>query len=119
MFDPPESIDIESLLPQETEAWCAARLQELGFNAKLDEESDPNRPFISFYLKLRNIIQEHQKSGQQPILSLTPIHTGGGAEYERLLQRNYLADPDLAGDPIPATLRTQISQVDEEDFNIE
>jgi len=70
-------------------------------------------------LKLRDIIEEHQKSGQQPVLSLSPIYTGGAAEYERLLQRNYVADPDLTGDSMPAAFQEQIAQDHEEDFSLE
>jgi hypothetical protein len=119
MWDPLESIDIDTLLPEETESWCNARLQELGFDANLQQEHDYGRPFVGFYLKLRDIIGEHQNSGQQPVLDLSRIHTGGATEYERLLQRNYVADPDLAGDPMPAAFQEKITQAYEEDLSID
>jgi hypothetical protein len=101
MWQPLQSIDIDSLLPAETEAWCKAQLQGLGFEANLAEEDDHKRPFVGFYLKLRDLIEKHQNSGLQPILGVSQIHTGGAAEHERLLQRNYLDDPDLCGDAMP------------------
>lgn len=48
-----------------------------------------------------------------------PIYTGGGAEYERLLRRNYIADPDLSGDPLPSAFTTQILEAYQEDDDLE
>lgn len=74
----------------------------MGFELRLDHEDDLKRPFVDVYIRLRDIIERYKKTGNQPILQLTPIYTGGGAEYERLLRRNYLADPDVSGDPLPS-----------------
>lgn len=54
--------------------------------------------------------------GYLPILQLTPISTGGAMEYERLLQRIYLADPSLSGDPLPSAFNAQIAEIQQEDL---
>ncbi|KAG6131192.1 hypothetical protein E4U28_007049 [Claviceps purpurea] len=84
MLDPLESVDIDRLLSQETEDWCDARLEEMGFfEAPITNPEEPHR---EFYLCLRQQIQEHQESGARPILELSPIPLGGLSEYMRLLE---------------------------------
>jgi hypothetical protein len=56
------------------------------------------------------------KNGYLPIIQLTPISTGGTVEYERRLQRNYLADPSLSGDPLPSAFKAQIAEIQQEDL---
>lgn len=118
MLSPLEHIDIETLLPEETEAWCNQRLQEIGFEARLDLEDDSKRPYVDKFIQLRDLIESHQKTGSLPILQLTPISAGGAEEYERLLQRNYLADPSLSGDPLPTAFNAQIAEIQQEDLTL-
>ncbi|KAG6059499.1 hypothetical protein E4U32_003975, partial [Claviceps aff. humidiphila group G2b] len=50
MLDPLESVDIDRLLAQDTENWCDARLQELGFfEAPITNAKEPHS---DFYLRL-------------------------------------------------------------------
>lgn len=116
MLTPLESIDIETLLPTETEAWCNQRLKEIGFKARLDLEDDFKRPYVDAFIQLRDLIEQHQKSGYLPILQLTPVSTGGAMEYERLLQRKYLADSGLSGDTLPSAFNAQIAEIQQEDL---
>jgi hypothetical protein len=116
MLSPLEHIDIETLLPEETGAWCNQRLQEIGFEVRLDLEDDSKRPYADKFIQLRDLIESHQETGSLPILQLTPIATGGALEYERLLQRNYLADPSLSGDPLPIAFNAQIAEIQDEDL---
>jgi hypothetical protein len=79
MLRPLESIEIDLLLPEETEAWCTTQLQAMGFfEAEID---DPSRPFISFYLSLRQRVQDHQESRGLPSLQLLPNPTGGAQHF--------------------------------------
>lgn len=80
MLDPLQDCDIDSFLSEETAAWCTRELLLPGFN---NEINDPQRPFLPSYIQLRQRIQEHQQSGQLPILSLSPINHGGAQQFVR------------------------------------
>ncbi len=119
MLQPLADLDIDNLLTEETEAWCNQRLQEMGFSARLDLEDDIHRPFVNVYMGLVDMIEKHQKSGYQPLLQLTPIPLGGAAEYERLLRRNYIADLDLSGDPVPPAFAAEIEEAQGDDLDLD
>ncbi|KAG6102938.1 hypothetical protein E4U31_003226 [Claviceps sp. LM219 group G6] len=101
MLDPLESVDIDRLLAEETEVWCAARLEEVGFfEATITDQKEPHR---EFYLRLREQVRAHQDSGAQPILQLSPIPLGGLSEYMSLVDGfdRRREDSSPRGNPIP------------------
>ncbi|KAF5137870.1 hypothetical protein E5D57_001649 [Metarhizium anisopliae] len=73
MLTPLESINIETLLPIETEAWCNQPLKEIGFKARLDLEDEFKRPYVDVFIQLQDLIEQHQRKGYLPILQLTPV----------------------------------------------
>ena len=79
MLEPLEDIDIDSFLQEETEAWCVSQLTEMGFFN--EELNNYQRPFITSYINLRQRIQDHQESGQLPILQLSPVPLGGAQRF--------------------------------------
>ncbi|KAG6201126.1 hypothetical protein E4U50_006832 [Claviceps purpurea] len=101
LLDPLESVDIDRFLAQETEDWCNARLQEMGFFEAPARDKD--EPYMNFYLGLRRQIEAHQDSGAQPILQLSPIPLGGGSEYMRLFEQTdgHRDDSNLQYSSIP------------------
>ena len=107
-----ERLDLDTLLPEETAAWCNQRLQDIGFKAQLDLKDDSKRPFADKFEILLKVV----KNGYLPITQPTPISTGGTVEYKRRLQRNYLADPSLSGDPLPSAFKAQIAEIQPEDL---
>lgn len=108
-------VDTELFLPAETMECCQQRLDEIGFTARLDKEDKIERPFIRYHLSLRKIVVQHMEGGQEPILNTLPAPKKDGSWYEDLLQRYFLGDNELSGDPIPAAFRTQIQEAYEED----
>ena len=119
MLDPLDEVDNERLLPQATEDWCNQRLKEIGFTARLDLEEDATRPFVNEFIQLRNMVELHQKMGNSPVLELTKISTGGAKEYERLLQRNFIPDSSLSGDPLPTAFFTQLNEASQDNEGLE
>lgn len=81
MLNPLQDIEIDTFLPAETTDWCTRELSEMGFFQQEIESFD--RPFLLAYTTLQQCIQEHQQTGQLPILGLTPIPTGGAHQYIR------------------------------------
>ncbi|KAG6228472.1 hypothetical protein E4U34_004391 [Claviceps purpurea] len=101
LLDPLESVDIDRFLAQETEDWCNARLEEMGFFEAPHRDGD--EPYKDFYLGLQLQIQAHQDSGAQPILQLNPIPLGGSSEYMRLFDQTNMhrEDSNLEDSSIP------------------
>ena len=81
MLEPLEEIEVDEFMTTATTEWCRARLKELGFTGELTDEDDDQRPFFKIYVQLRQLIQEHLKSGDSPTLELTPAPTGGTERY--------------------------------------
>ncbi|KAG6310404.1 hypothetical protein E4U22_003291 [Claviceps purpurea] len=101
LLDPLESVDIDRFLAQETEDWCNARLEEMGFFQAPRRDGD--EPYMEFYLGLQLQIKAHQDSGAQPILQLNPIPLGGSSEYMRLFDQTNMQreDSNLEDSSIP------------------
>lgn len=76
MLTPLIDIDIDFFLSLETDEWCMTQLLFFG-----GDRGDEQTPFILFYLWLRQRVQEHQESQQEPRLSIIPTPTGGTKEY--------------------------------------
>lgn len=84
MLNPLQHIDIDRLLTEETENWCSQQLLELGFYTEEGERMlpfDPQQPYISIYLQLRDRIKAHRETGALPVLAMAPIAHGGFEEY--------------------------------------
>ncbi|KAI1116337.1 hypothetical protein F5Y14DRAFT_440036 [Nemania sp. NC0429] len=104
MSDSLENTEIDAFFTEETEAWCNAQLEELGFDGTLRTEEDHKYPHLRTYLDLRHRIRQHEASGNLPILSLIKHPIGGTNEFVDLLQRNhplFAANNNLNGNPIP------------------
>ncbi|CAG9938550.1 unnamed protein product [Clonostachys rosea f. rosea IK726] len=118
MYEPLADLDMESLLPEFTMNWCQERLEEIGFDARIDLQDNPEKPFVREFLLLRDLIEAYDEAGLQPALDLTPIHRGGAKEYERLLQQNYTTDSNFSGDAIPRDIQEQIQDAEREDLEL-
>ena len=85
MLAPLESIEIDEFMTPATTEWCIQQLEDLGFDQTLRTEEDRKRPFLHIYIQLREHIQAHIVSGQEPLLELTSIPVGGTEVYVRAI----------------------------------
>lgn len=94
--------DIDAVLPPETYQWCQIFLQSIQFDSSANI-GDRTKPFLSFYLQLRNAIKAHVRSQMSPKLSLLASPTGAynwqGAVSEQEYQDPNVRDADLETDP--------------------
>ncbi|KAG6116673.1 hypothetical protein E4U13_001685 [Claviceps humidiphila] len=132
MLDTLKSVDTEQFLEQETEDWCNAQLQEMGFFEA--EIEDYTQPHLSFYLQLRRRIKQHQDSHAQPILQLA--RTYGEDSFSRRRHLRFLdkcsgfelghtafreggEDVVIRGHPIPPEFQDQIRHFETEQVQSE
>lgn len=119
MVDPFQHIDIETLLPKDTEEWCDQRLQDIRSEPSLVLVDDPSKPFVREFIQLRDLIERHQKSGDSPILQLTAVRVGDAEKLEHLIRRNYSTNSGLTGSALPSSFQSEISHAHEEDLDID
>ncbi|KAG6059097.1 hypothetical protein E4U17_006926 [Claviceps sp. LM77 group G4] len=129
MLDPLKPLNNQRFLEQETEDWCNAQLEEMGFfEAEIEDYTEPH---LSFYLQLRRRIKQHQDSHAQPILQLAPIFGQDRVSREHLrfvdkcsgtshaAFREGGEDVIIRGDPIPPEFQEQIRQFETEQVQSE
>lgn len=75
-----DKIDIDAFLDKPTQLLCQDFLREMGFRqttARLDALEDRQRPFLTQYLRLRECLSQHVKSGSAPPIALIARPVGG------------------------------------------
>ena len=85
MLAPLENIEIDEFMTPATTEWCIQQIKDLGFDQTLRTEEDLKRPFLHIYIQLREHIQAHIVSGQEPLLELTSIPIGETEVYVRTI----------------------------------
>lgn len=81
-----DGVLLDRYLPEEMEQLCYNILKAFSLPAKNDE----SQPFLQEYLYLKQVLQRHSLSNEEPKLSLLEKPDGGWEAFSRIMQEQGL-----------------------------
>lgn len=97
-------VDRDAFLPAETFRWCQEALRRLGYEITDDKGNpksyDRGSPHQEIYLALRDEVQRHINSGNEPALALLP-HPTGAADWQPTNMKEIMQEFEADGSEDP------------------